>query len=123
MRRALVLLLASAAALVGLVILAVAFIGLGTKTLEVSETGDSPCLQAVAQALPGAHIRYTVVPPQSICTFDLAGTSTSSVVAATSPGVAGLGAGLALGGAAVCVGVLLAPRFRRERTASADRAA
>lgn len=120
MRRPLVLLIASAAALVGLVMLAVAFIGLGTKTLEVSETGDSPCLQAVAQELPGSKIHYTVVPPQSICTFDDSGTSTSVVVAAASPGTAGLGAALAVGGAAVCLGVLLAPRFRRERDRSRE---
>jgi hypothetical protein len=113
MRRPLVLLLASGAAIVGLVILAVAFIGLSTRTLQVSQSGDSPCLRASSQDLPGSSIRYTVFPPQSICTFDDAGTPTSVVVASSSPAVAGLGAALALGGGAVCVGVLLAPRFRR----------
>jgi len=113
MRRPLVLLIASASALVGLVLLAIAFIGLGTQTLRLSETGDSPCLQAVAADQPGSQIRYTVFPPESICTFDVDGEPTSVVVAAASPTAAGLGAALALGGSAVCVGVLLAPRLRR----------
>ena len=87
MRRPLILLIASATALVGLVILAVAFIGIGTRTLQHSQTGDSPCLQAYAADLPGSHIRYTVFPPRSICTFDVDGASTEVVVAAAdSPG-------------------------------------
>jgi hypothetical protein len=112
-RRPLVLLLASAAALVGLVLLAIAFIGIGTRTLQTSQTGDSPCLQAYARDLPGSHIRYTVFPPQSICTFEVDGVSTSVVVTSASPAVAGTGAVLALGGIGVCVGVLLGPRLRR----------
>jgi hypothetical protein len=113
MRRPLTLLLASATALVGLVLLAVAFVGLGTQTLRASADGDSPCMQAYNAGHPGSHVRYTVFPPQSICTFDDSGTPTSVVVASTSLGVAGVAAALALGGIAVCAGVLLAPRLRR----------
>ena len=113
MRRPLTLLIASAAALVGLVLLAIAFVGIGTRTLQLSQTGDSPCLQAYSADRPGSHIRYTVFPPRSICTFDVDGESTEVVVAAASPGTAGLGALLAIGGAGVCAGVLLAPRLRR----------
>ncbi|WP_028048846.1 hypothetical protein [Cellulomonas sp. URHD0024] len=112
-RRPLVLLLASAAALVGLVILAVALVGIGTRTLQAAQAGDSPCLQSYAQDLPGSHVRYTAFPPRSICTFDVAGAPRSVVVASASPAAAGLGAVLALGGIAVCAGVLLAPRLRR----------
>ena len=113
MRRSLVLLVASGAAIVGLVLLAIAFIGIGTKTLEMQQTSDSPCLQAYTQDLPGSDVRYTVFPPQSICTYDVDGTPTSVVVASASSVTAGLGWGLALGGGGVCLGILLAPRLRR----------
>jgi hypothetical protein len=113
MRRSLVLLVASGAAIVGLVLLAIAFIGVGTKTLEMQQTSDSPCLQAYTQDLPGSDVRYTVFPPQSICTYDVDGSATSVVLASAPPLTAGLGAVLALGGAAVCVTILLWPRLRR----------
>ncbi|WP_028047730.1 hypothetical protein [Cellulomonas sp. URHE0023] len=113
MRRPLVLLVASACALVGLGLLAVAFIGIGTRTAQLSQTSDSPCMQALAAGQPGSHVRYSVFPPQSVCTFDVGGGSRSVVVAAASPTGARLGAALAVGGAAVCVGVLVAPRLRR----------
>ncbi|WP_426594769.1 hypothetical protein ACPPVS_04320 [Cellulomonas sp. McL0617] len=115
MRRPLVLLLASATALVGLVILAVAFIGIGARTLQASQAGDSPCLQAYAADLPGSHIRYTVFPPRGVCTWDVDGQPQDVVVASASPRLTGVAALLAVGGAAVCVGVLVEPRLRQAR--------
>lgn len=113
-RRPLVLLLASAAALVGLVILAVAYVGIGTATLRASSADSSPCLRAYAADLPGSHVRYTVFPPRSICTYDVDGVPTSVVVASAATATTGLGAILAVGGIATCAGVLLAPRLRRD---------
>lgn len=113
MRRSLVLLVASGAAIVGLVLLLVAFIGVGAKTLEMQQTSDMPCLQAYTADLPGADVRYTAFPPQSICTYDVDGSKTSVVVASASAVTSGLGWGLALVGGGVCIGILLAPRFRR----------
>ncbi len=113
MRHPLVLLVASAVALVGLVMLVVAFLGIGTHTLQTSQNGDSPCLQAYAADLPGSHVRYTAFPPQSVCTYEVDGVSTSVVVESTSATTAAVAWALALGGAGVCIGVLVAPRFRK----------
>ena len=105
MRRPLILLIASAAALVGLVLLAVAFIGIGTRTLQHSQTGDSPCLQAVRRRTCPARTSGT---PSSRRGASARSTSTArrrrSSSRPRSPAAAGLGAALALGGAAVCVG-------------------
>ena len=46
-------------------------------------------------------MRYTVVPPQAVCTWDVAGEPTEVVVAAASTALFAAGAVLAVGGVAV----------------------
>ena len=116
--RALILFLASGAAIIGLVLLATAYVRIGSATLLASNAGDVPCLQAYADDAPGSHVRYTVAPPQAICTWDVDGASQEVVVASASTAVFAAGAVLALGGGAVCAGMFLVPRWRRSRAAA-----
>ncbi|MFS0705806.1 hypothetical protein AB6N23_14930, partial [Cellulomonas sp. 179-A 9B4 NHS] len=113
-RRALALLVASGLALVGVVTLGVVYAGIGVRTLRASVTADEPCLVAYDQDVAGARVRYTVLPAEGVCTWDVDGRSTDVVVAsAPTPLVAGAWV-LAVGGVAG-VGVVLVPRPVRAR--------
>jgi hypothetical protein len=113
--RALALLVASGAAIVGMVLLVVCYTGIGVTTLTSSKDDPDPCVQAYAAGTDDASVRYTAVPPKAICTWDVAGEPTEVVVAAASPALFAVGAVLAVGGVLVCVGLLLAPRLRALR--------
>ncbi|MEZ0449487.1 hypothetical protein [Cellulomonas sp. ICMP 17802] len=113
--RALALLVASGAAIVGLVLLVICYSGIGIATLSTSKDDPDPCVQAYAAGTDDASVRYTVVPPQAICTWDVAGQPTEVVVASASPALFAAGATLAVGGVLVCVGLLVAPRLRASR--------
>jgi NADH:ubiquinone oxidoreductase subunit K len=115
-RRALTLLVASGAAIVGLVLLVVCYTGVGVTTLTSSNESMDPCVEAYAAGTGDASVRYTVVPPQAICTWDVAGEPTEVVVAAASTALFAVGATLAVGGVLVCVGLLVTPWVRRRRS-------
>ncbi len=113
-RRALALLVASGLALVGVVTVGVVYAGIGVRTLRASVTADEPCLVAYDQDRAGARVRYTVLPPQGVCTWDVDG-RTTDVVVASAPTALAVGAwALAVGGVAG-VAVTLAPRPGRAR--------
>ncbi len=111
--RALALLVASGAAIVGLVLLVVCYTGIGVSTLTSAKDDPHPCVQAYAAGTDSASVRYTAVPPRAICTWDVAGEPTEVVVASASPALFVTGAVLAVGGVLVCVGLLVVGRLRR----------
>ena len=113
-RRALALLIGSGAAIVGLVLLVICYTGIGVSTLTSSKDDPHPCVQAYAAGTDDASVRYTVVPPKAICTWDVDGSQTEVVVAAASVPLFVTGAVLAVGGVLVCGGVLITARRSRQ---------
>jgi hypothetical protein len=111
--RALALLVASGAAIVGMVLLVVCYTGIGVSTLSSAKDDPDPCVQAYAAGTDDASVRYTVVPPKAICTWDVAGEPTEVVVATASPVLFTVGAVLAVGGVLASVALLVASRRRR----------
>lgn len=113
-RRSLTLVLASGAAIVGVALLLVALMSVGTRSLEASQSGDVPCLVAVDAGEGGASVDNELLPPRAVCTWTSAsGTVESVVVAQASPALFWTGLVLFVGGALTCVVVLLEPRLRR----------
>ena len=84
MGRALALLVGSGAAIVGMVLLVVCYTGIGVTTLTATKDDPDPCVEAYAAGTDSASVRYTVVPPKAICTWDVDGEPTEVVVAAAS---------------------------------------
>ncbi|WP_156388118.1 hypothetical protein [Cellulomonas sp. Root137] len=111
--RALALLVASGAAIVGMVLLAVCYTGIGVSTLTSQNDDMDPCVAAYSAGTDSASVRYTAVPPRAICTWDVAGEPTEVVVASASTALFAVGAVLAVGGVLTSVGLLVAPRLRR----------
>ena len=117
--RALALLVASGAAIVGMILLVVCYTGIGVTTLTSSADDMDPCVAAYADGTDSASVRYTVVPPQAICTWDVDGEPTEVVVAAASVPLFATGAVLAVGGVLACTVLLVGPWLRRRRAATA----
>lgn len=113
-RRALALLIGSGAAIVGMVLLVVCYTGIGVTTLTATKDDPDPCVEAYAAGTDSASVRYTVVPPQAICTWDVDGEPTEVVVAAASVPLFATGAVLAVGGVLVCGTLLITGRRRRQ---------
>lgn len=113
-RRALALLVCSASAFVGVVVLAVGWIGIGTATLQATAARTEPCLLEYA---PGtsAEVRYEVLPARAVCEWDVDGVRQEVVVASVPPAVTGGALALAVGGIAGTAAVLV--RARRPRAA------
>ncbi|GCE76713.1 hypothetical protein [Cellulomonas biazotea] len=112
--QALGVLVATGAAIVGLVLLVVVYVGIGTRTLQASADGTGgPCLQAYAADEAGADVRYLVAPPQSVCSWDVDGARQEVVVASAPAGLAATGALLAGGGVLAAAALLVVPRLRR----------
>jgi hypothetical protein len=111
-RRALLLLVGSGAALVGILTLAVLWISLGVGTLRAGAVLQEPCLAAYDAASDDADIRYTAFPPQAICTWTVDGASEEVVVERSSTAVFGAAVVVALAGVGVVAGVLVAERRR-----------
>jgi hypothetical protein len=112
--RALALLVASGAAIVGMVLLVVCYTGIGVTTLTSAKDDMDPCIEAYSAGTDSASVRYTVVPPQAICTWDVDGEPTEVVVAAASVPLFTAGAVLAIGGVLVCGGLLIMARRSRQ---------
>lgn len=112
--RALALLVASGAAIVGMVLLVVCYTGIGVTTLTATKDDPDPCVEAYAAGTDDASVRYTVVPPQAICTWDVDGEATEVVVAAASVPLFVTGAVLAVGGVVVCGTLLITGRRRQQ---------
>lgn len=112
-RQALALLVATGAAIVGIVLLVVVWVGVGTRTLQASAAGgDEPCLTAYAADEAGAEVRYLVAPPQSVCSWEVDGERREVVVASAPAGLAAAGALLAGGGILATAALVLVPRLR-----------
>ncbi|GEL98689.1 hypothetical protein CTE05_22360 [Cellulomonas terrae] len=114
MRRALALLIGSGAAIVGMVLLVVCYTGIGVTTLTATNDDPDPCVEAYAAGTDDATVRYALVPPQAICTWDVDGEPTEVVVAAASVPLFATGAALAVGGVLVCGTLLITGRRRRQ---------
>ena len=117
-RRALALLVGSGAAIVGMVLLVICYTGIGVTALTDTKNDPDPCVEAYAAGTGSASVRYTVVPPQAICTWDVDGEPTEVVVAAASVPLFAAGAVLAVGGVLVCGVLLVGPWLQRRRSAS-----
>lgn len=117
-RRALALLVGSGAAIIGMILLVVCYTGVGVTTLTSSNEDMDPCVEAYAAGTDSASVRYTAVPPQAVCTWDVAGESTEVVVATAPPVLFAAGATLAVGGVLVCAGLLVAPWVQRRRSSA-----
>lgn len=113
-RGALALLVASGLALLGVVVLAVGWFGIGTATLRASAAGSEPCLAAY-EAGSGVEIRYELLPARAVCVWDVDGVRQEVVVASVPPAVTAAGLALAAGGITATAAVLV--RARRPRTA------
>ncbi|UZN04497.1 hypothetical protein [Cellulomonas sp. S1-8] len=115
-RRTLALLVASGCALVGVVLLAVAWFGLGVRALQASTTGDVPCLVAYEDD-PDVSVHFELLPPRAVCVRET-GDERQEVVVATSPTALVVG-GLALGVGGI-VGSVVALRPPRARVGAGD---
>ena len=113
--RALALLVGSGAAIVGMVLLVICYTGIGVTTLTTTKDDPHPCVEAYAAGTDSASVRYTAVPPQAVCTWDVDGEPTEVVVAAASVPLFTAGAVLAVGGVLVCVVLLIGPWVQRRR--------
>jgi hypothetical protein len=109
-RRALLLLVGSGVALLGILTLAALWVSLGVGTLRAGAVLDEPCLAAYDAAADGTDIRYTAFPPQAICSWTVDGEVREVVVQRSSTVVFGVAAVAALGGVALVAGVLVAGR-------------
>ncbi len=107
------LLLASGAAIVGIVLLLATLVMLGARSMDASSSGDVPCLVAVSDEVPGATLENHVLPPSTTCTWKApSGAIETVVVAQPSAAVFWAGAALFFAGTATCLVLLLAPRLR-----------
>ena len=114
---AVALLVASAAAIVGIVALVIAFVSIGVTTLNASRTGGEPCLEAYAAQTHDAYVRYQAFPPRSVCEWDVDGAREEVVVASASGPLVTVGGALAVAGIVTSVALVVVPRLRRRRTA------
>lgn len=68
--------------IVGLVVLAVSWLVVGTRTMSAAESPDaSGCLAAYGDGTGDADLHYTVLPPQGVCTWTVDGRQEDVVVA------------------------------------------
>jgi len=115
-RRALALLVASGLALVGLVVLAVGWFGIGTTTLRASAAGTEPCVAAY-EGGAGVQIRYELLPARAVCVWEVEGTRQEVVVASVPVAVTAGALVLAVGGIAGTVAALRPARAARRTSA------
>ncbi|NYD87670.1 hypothetical protein [Cellulomonas oligotrophica] len=113
-RHALHLLLASGLALVGVLTVAVVYLGLGVRTLTAAaEPGAGPAAACLAAADdPAVGVRYELLPPRSLCTSVVDGEAVEVVVAEVATPVLVGGLLLAAVGVAATVVVVTRPRRR-----------
>ena len=103
-RRALVLLVASGLALAGILTLVVVWITVGVTSVGAGRAPTEPCLVAYAAGTDRATVRYTAMPPASVCSWTVDGVAREVVVASGSAGVvAGAVSAAVLGAATVVV--------------------
>lgn len=96
-RRALGLVLATGAALVGVALVAVAYLGLGVRTLQAAaDPSASACLRAYAEDAD-VRVRYELLPPRSVCADGAGEHEVASSPAWQPVGGVALAAGGALG--------------------------
>ena len=108
-RHAVLLLVSSGLALVGVLTLAVVWLGLGVSALRVSAAGTEPCLVA-SESDPDVRLRFDLVPARALCVQG-AGADRQEVVLASAPtGVVVGGIVLAAAGIAGTAAVLVAAR-------------
>lgn len=111
-RRALALLVCSGLAFVGVVVLAVGWIGIGTAALQATAARTEPCL---LEYEPGksAEVRYEVLPARAVCEWDVDGLRQEVVVASVPVGVTATALAVALAGTAGTVLAMLPRRAAR----------
>ena len=109
--RPLTLLVASGAAIAGLVMLLVCWLSVGTATLDATESKAYPCLVAVDAQQAGAAVHNSLLPPRATCEWTPPGGPREVVVIAQGSTPLFLaGATLVIGGIGVCAAVLLTGR-------------
>ncbi|MDC7120919.1 hypothetical protein OMK64_05170 [Cellulomonas fimi] len=114
-RQALGVLVATGAAIVGIVVLVVLWSSVGARTLEASAAGGEPCLEAYAADDAGAEVSYGAMPPQAVCSWEVDGERQEVVVTAAPTALAVTATVLAVGGVIGAVALLVVPRVRDAR--------
>ncbi|WP_282946343.1 hypothetical protein [Cellulomonas endometrii] len=114
-RRAALLLAGSGLALVGLVVLAVLWVGLVGATLRTGLAEDGTCVAAATAGEGDAAVTSSMLPPRAVCTWTVDGRPEETVLAERSPTVAGLAAGAAGLGLATVAGTLAWSAVSRRR--------
>jgi hypothetical protein len=114
-RRAVAMLVATLAALVGIVLLVVSWMSVAQTTLLITHDGSEPCLVAYGAEdgpFDGARVHYDVLPPRSTCSWVVDGVRQDVVVAQASSSTTSVAVVLLVGGVAGTVGLLVAGRRR-----------
>ena len=97
-----------------MVLLVVCYTGIGVTHPDAPRrTTPTRACEAYAAGTDDASVRYTVVPPKAICTWDVDGEPTEVVVAVrVGPRCSRAGAVLAVGGVLACGRAGVAPWLR-----------
>lgn len=114
-RRALVLLVSSGLALVGLVALVVMWVLVGVGALETGRDATSPCVVAFDDGTHDADVRFSAFPPQSVCTWTVDGVTQEVVVASAPRGLVAGAVAAAVVGAGTAAVVAFTGRRRPVR--------
>jgi hypothetical protein len=119
-RRALALLVATGLGLVGVVMLLVAWVSVGVRTVGAgADAAPGTCLAAYEAREGGATVRFGIVPARAVCAWDVDGVRRETVVAAVPTGVVVGGLVLLVGGAAGTLAAALPARAGRPARAAA----
>ena len=115
MRRAVLMLVSTAAAIVGLVLLVAAWTNVAKTTIAATDAGDTPCLVAFGATdgpLQQASVHYEIMPPASVCSWVVEGVQEDVVVADTSATTVTVALVLLVAGAAGTITLLVLSRRR-----------
>jgi hypothetical protein len=116
-RRAALLAGGAGLALVGLVVLAVLWIGLASTTLRSGLAEDGTCVAAATEGEADAAVTSSLLPPRAVCTWTVGGRTQDVVLAERSPVVAGVAAAAVAAGGLTIAGTLARGALVRRRAA------
>src|SRR4051812_43248626 len=109
-RRSVAMLVATLAALVGIVVLVVSWTSVAKDTLLVTNDGTEPCLVAYGAEdgpLDGARVHYDALPARSTCSWLVDGVRQDVVVAQASGATTAVAVVLLVGGVAGTIGLVV----------------
>ncbi|MBD8059868.1 hypothetical protein IC607_12915 [Cellulomonas sp. JH27-2] len=115
-RRSLAMLVATGLAIAGLVTLVVLWLSMSRQTILATDSPTTPCMVEYAKEDSQAHVRYEILPPRSVCTWDVAGAEQEETVVQPSEALAVAAAVALVVGVGGTVALLVSDR-RRSRAA------